>query len=126
MLRLLEDKDFKGELMAFSLGIDSSAIRSEHRNQMMPVVLRLLYGRLRAAKRGKKDGGKNAISARRNLILHHMRDLTEEHQRYFLRLVFEDLYTGCKVDDGTGNNTGHTYDYILAHNEVSSLYLNRH
>jgi len=118
LLRLLEDKDFKGELMAFSLGIDSSAIRSEHRNQMMPVVLRLLYGRLRAAKRGKKDGGKNAISARRNLILHHMRDLTEEHQRYFLRLVFEDLYTGCKVDDGTGNNTGHTYDYILAHNEA--------
>lgn len=108
-MRLLEDKDFKTELVAFPLGAETSEIKTEHRDDLIPIILRILYGRLRAAKRGKKDGGKGAVAARRNLILHHLLDLSEEHVKNFLDLAFEELYTGS---DLKGNDS--VYEYILA------------
>ena len=74
---------------------------------MLPIVLRVLYGRLRAAKRGKKDGGKGAIHAKRTLILHQLMDLSEDHLRYFFDLWFEELYSGADLQGRS------IYEYIL-------------
>ena len=81
LLKLLDDEDFKKELIAFPLSEDTSDIKAEHRDALLPVVLRLLYGRLRATKKGKKDGGKGAVAGRRITILHHLMDLSEDHHR---------------------------------------------
>ena len=62
---------------------------------------------MRAAKRGKKDGGKGAISARRNLILHTLLDLSEDNIRYFMDLCFGELYTGSDI-----KNNDDVYQYI--------------
>jgi hypothetical protein len=94
LLRLIDEKQFKSELLAFPLGEETTDIKPEHRGDLMPVLLRLLYGRMRAAKAGKKHGGRGAIQGRRALIMHHMLALPEQEVRYFFNLVFEDLFTG--------------------------------
>jgi U3 small nucleolar RNA-associated protein 20 len=94
LLRLIDEKQFKSELLAFPLGEETTDIKPEHRADLMPVLLRLLYGRMRAAKAGKKHGGRGAIQGRRALIMHHMLALPEQEVRYFFNLVFEDLFTG--------------------------------
>jgi hypothetical protein len=108
LLRLIDEKQFKSELLAFPLGEETTDIKPEHRADLMPVVLRLLYGRMRAAKAGKKHGGRGAIQGRRALIMHHMLALPEQEVRYFFHLIFEDLFTG------TANVNWNELQYILA------------
>ena len=111
LLRLLDDKQFKSELVAFPLGEENTDIKTEHRADIMPVILRLLYGRLRAAKTGKKQGGRGAILGRRMLILHHLLAVPEDEVQYFFELIFRDLYTGCEYDSTTLSGV---FEYIVA------------
>jgi len=117
--KILEEKDFKSELLAFPLAGDDTQIKEEHREEFIPIVLRVLYGRLRAKKAGgKKQGGKGVVNARRGLILHHMMELSEMEMRIFFDLVFKDLFTGSNLttDLFTGSNltTGqNVFEYIL-------------
>jgi U3 small nucleolar RNA-associated protein 20 len=97
LLRLIDEKQFKSELLAFPLGEETTDIKPEHRADLMPVVLRLLYGRMRAAKAGKKHGGRGAIQGRRALIMHNMLALPEQEVRYFFNLIFEDLFSGTQM-----------------------------
>ena len=99
--RLLEDKDFKAELLNFPLGGDDSQIKEEHRADLLPVILRLLYGRMRAVKAGgRKKGGKGTVNARRGLILQNMMELSEMEMLIFFELVFKDLFTGSQLAEG--------------------------
>ena len=64
----------------------------------MPVIMRLLYGRMRAVKAGgRKKGGKGNVNARRGLILQHMMELPESEMMIFFDLVFKDLFTDCSL-----------------------------
>jgi len=109
LFKLLEEKDFKSELLAFPLAGDDTPIKAEHRDDIIPVILRILYGRLRSKKAGgKKAGGKGTVNARRGLILHHMMELSEDEMVIFFDLVFRDLFTGSKF--GKGDNV---FEYIL-------------
>ena len=111
LLRLLEEKDFKQELLAFPLGQEDTSIAEEHRQELMPVILRLLYGRMRAKKAGKKGGGRAVVVARRGLVLHHLMALPEQELKIFLDLVFNDLFEeGQKGID--------LFQYILEQREV--------
>ena len=92
LLRLLEEKDFKAELLAFPLGGEDTLIKPEHREELLPIILRILYGRMRAKKSGKAAGGKAQVSSRRGLVLHHLMELPESELRLFFDLVFKDLF----------------------------------
>jgi U3 small nucleolar RNA-associated protein 20 len=119
LLCLIDEKQFKSELLAFPLGEETTDIKPEHREDLIPVVLRLLYGRMRAAKAGKKHGGRGAIQGRRALIMHHMLALPEQEVRYFFNLIFEDLFTGS-VGFGTHQCSGlHHFSKIKSHKEVA-------
>lgn len=99
--RLLEDRDFKAELLNFPMGGDDTQIKEEHRADLLPVILRLLYGRMRAVKAGgRKKGGKGTVNARRGLILQHMMELSEQEMLIFFELVFKDLFTGSNLVEG--------------------------
>eukprot|EP00092_Neocalanus_flemingeri_P037576 GFUD01040911.1.p1 GENE.GFUD01040911.1~~GFUD01040911.1.p1 ORF type:complete len:2557 (+),score=666.17 GFUD01040911.1:40-7710(+) len=109
LLKLLDEKDFKAELIAFPLAGEDTPIKEEHRADFIPIILRILYGRLRAKKAGgKKQGGKGTVNARRGLILHHMMELSEDEMTVFFDLVFKDLFTGSNL--GIGENVN---EYIL-------------
>ena len=98
--RLLEEKDFKSELLTFPLGGEDTQIKAEHREDLLPVILRLLYGRMRAVKAGGRKARKGNVNARRGLILQHMLELSEEEMLIFFELVFKDLFTGSGLQKG--------------------------
>ena len=111
LLRLLEEKDFKQELLAFPLGQEDSSISEEHRQDVMPVILRLLYGRMRAKKAGKKGGGRAVVVARRGLVLHNLMALPEHELKIFLDLVFSDLFE-------EGQMSSNLFQYILEEKDI--------
>jgi len=109
MFKLLEEKDFKSELLAFPLAGDDTQIKEEHRTDFIPIVLRVLYGRLRSKKAGgKAQGGKGTVNARRGLVLQNMMELSEDEMTIFFDLVFRDLFTGSNLAEGEN-----VFEYIL-------------
>lgn len=77
---LLDDARFKNELAVFLQG--DNVIKSEHRSELMPVLLRLLYGRT-IAKKGAASG-KNGLQATRLAVL---RNLSIEDMGSFLSIA---------------------------------------
>ncbi|CAI9571314.1 unnamed protein product, partial [Staurois parvus] len=57
--RLLEDKSFKEEIVNFSISEENAIVKPMHRSDLIPVLLRILYGRMRS-KTGSKTQGRSA------------------------------------------------------------------
>ncbi|KAF5025020.1 hypothetical protein F66182_2888 [Fusarium sp. NRRL 66182] len=86
---LLDDARFKNELTVFLQ--DENAIRPEHRADLMPILLRLLYGRT-ISKKGAASG-RHGLQATRLAVL---RNLSVEDMGSFLDIATGKL-TGVKV-----------------------------
>ncbi|XP_030069682.1 small subunit processome component 20 homolog isoform X2 [Microcaecilia unicolor] len=86
--RLLEDKNFKEELLHFSISEENTIVKVAHRPDLVPVVLRILYGRMRN-KTGSKSKGKSAAGNRMAVVLRFLAGSLPEEIRVFLDLVYE-------------------------------------
>nr|XP_033808420.1 small subunit processome component 20 homolog [Geotrypetes seraphini] len=86
--RLLEDKNFKEELVHFSISEENTVVKVEHRPNLVPVVMRILYGRMRN-KTGSKTKGKSAAGNRMAIVLRFLAGSLPEEIRVFLDLVYE-------------------------------------
>ncbi|XP_073401122.1 small subunit processome component 20 homolog [Dendrobates tinctorius] len=86
--RLLEDNNFKGEIVHFSISEESSVVKPMHRADLMPVLMRILYGRMRS-KTGRKTQGKSASSTRMSIVLRFLAGSQSEEIRMFLDLLYE-------------------------------------
>ncbi|OHW96244.1 down-regulated in metastasis domain containing protein [Colletotrichum incanum] len=91
---LLDEARFKNEVTVFLQG--ESAIRPEHREELMPVLLRLLYGRT-ISKKGVASG-RHGLQATRLTVL---RNLSVEDTGSFLDIAIGGL-KGARVIDETG------------------------
>ncbi|XP_041442196.1 small subunit processome component 20 homolog isoform X2 [Xenopus laevis] len=88
LLRLLDDKSFKEEIVHFSISEENSIVKSFHRPDVMPVLMRILYGRMRS-KTGSKTQGKSAAGTRMSIVLRFLAGSLPEEIRMFLDLLFE-------------------------------------
>ncbi|NWI16571.1 UTP20 protein, partial [Crypturellus soui] len=86
--RLLEDKTFKEEIVHFSISEENAVVKMEHRPALIPVLMRILYGRMRN-KTGSKTQGKSAASVRMAIVLRFLAGSQAEEIRVFLDLLFE-------------------------------------
>ncbi|KAM4676012.1 small subunit processome component 20 homolog [Discoglossus pictus] len=86
--RLLEDKNFKDELVHFSISEENSIVKSFHRPDLMPVLMRILYGRMRS-KTGSKTQGKSGAGTRMSIVLRFLAGSLPEEIRMFLDLLYE-------------------------------------
>ncbi|KAM3924125.1 small subunit processome component 20 homolog [Leptodactylus fuscus] len=86
--RLLEDKHFKEEIVHFSISEESSIVKPMHRADLMPVLMRILYGRMRS-KTGSKTQGKAAAGTRMSIVLRFLAGSQMEEIRMFLDLLYE-------------------------------------
>ncbi|NWH65197.1 UTP20 protein, partial [Geococcyx californianus] len=86
--RLLEDKTFKEEIVHFSISEETSVVKMEHRPDLIPVLMRILYGRMRN-KTGSKTQGKSAAGTRMSIVLRFLAGSLPEEIRMFLYLLFE-------------------------------------
>lgn len=88
---LLDDARFKNELTVFLQ--DDELIRDEHRAELMPVLLRILYGRA-TAKKGAASG-RNGLRATRQAVI---RNLSLEDVGGFLDIALGNLRNISIVD----------------------------
>ncbi|OHF03572.1 down-regulated in metastasis [Colletotrichum orchidophilum] len=94
---LLDEARFKNEVTVFLQG--ESTIRPEHRAELMPVLLRLLYGRT-ISKKGISSG-RHGLQATRLTVL---RNLSVEDTGSFLDIAIGSL-KGARVIDESGLRT---------------------
>uniref|UniRef100_A0A8C0GJE3 UTP20 small subunit processome component n=1 Tax=Chelonoidis abingdonii TaxID=106734 RepID=A0A8C0GJE3_CHEAB len=86
--RLLEDKSFKEEIVHFSISEENTIVKMQHRPDLVPVLMRILYGRMRN-KTGRKTQGKSAAGTRMSIVLRFLAGSLPEEIRMFLDLIFE-------------------------------------
>ncbi|KAI9725586.1 MAG: U3 snoRNP protein [Chrysothrix sp. TS-e1954] len=85
LLNLLDDARFRDELSLFcSIDADIVQIQSQHQEMLMPVLLRILYGRV-LRKSGSKDAG--GQEAKRKAILMSLAGFGHEGLRNFLSIA---------------------------------------
>uniref|UniRef100_A0A8D0GIN0 UTP20 small subunit processome component n=1 Tax=Sphenodon punctatus TaxID=8508 RepID=A0A8D0GIN0_SPHPU len=86
--RLLEDKSFKEEIVHFIISEENTIVKMQHRPDLVPVLMRILYGRMRN-KTGSKTQGKSAAGTRMSIVLRFLAGSLVEEIRMFLDLLFE-------------------------------------
>ncbi|KAL8599182.1 hypothetical protein ACOMHN_007898 [Nucella lapillus] len=85
--RLLDDKTFKTEVVLFSVDQESTEINPEHRQQLLPYLLRILYGKM-LSKAGNETSGKRRSDVRRSIVFRFLGGCSSQEMRGFLDLVF--------------------------------------
>ncbi|KAI5213125.1 small subunit processome component 20 homolog [Manis pentadactyla] len=86
--RLLEDRSFKEEIVHFSISEDNSVVKTAHRADLFPILMRILYGRMKN-KTGSKTQGKSASGTRMSIVLRFLAGTQPEEIQIFLDLLFE-------------------------------------
>ncbi|XP_055091892.1 small subunit processome component 20 homolog [Symphalangus syndactylus] len=86
--RLLEDRSFKEEIVHFSISEDNAVVKTAHRADLFPILMRILYGRMKN-KTGSKTQGKSASGTRMAIVLRFLAGTQPEEIQIFLDLLFE-------------------------------------
>ncbi|XP_037067814.1 small subunit processome component 20 homolog [Peromyscus leucopus] len=86
--RLLEDRSFKEEIVHFSISEDSTIVKTAHRADLFPILMRILYGRMKN-KTGSKTQGKSASGTRMAIVLRFLAGTEPGEIHLFLDLLSE-------------------------------------
>ncbi|KAL2870986.1 putative HEAT repeat protein (DRIM) [Aspergillus lucknowensis] len=90
LLNILDESRFSDELAAFvRVGRDDSLIEEKHRSDVLPVVLRLLYGRM--ISKASANAGQTGQTGRRKAILRTLSQLPDREFEIFLQIAFGPL-----------------------------------
>ncbi|KAJ2357418.1 U3 snoRNP protein, partial [Coemansia sp. RSA 2618] len=84
---LVDEKRFRDELKSFDLSVNGESINIVHREQLMPILLRILHGQM-MARRGKASR-KDGMRIRRSVILNAMVGITQDELRFFVGIGLE-------------------------------------
>ncbi|RKP06477.1 hypothetical protein THASP1DRAFT_18449, partial [Thamnocephalis sphaerospora] len=95
---LLDDYKFRDELVTFSLTPgEEGAINAEHRPDVLPYVVRILYGRM--VSRKGRGSAKTGMTARRTAILSALGGFQEAELGMFVDLMLEPFARIRMADD---------------------------
>uniref|UniRef100_A0A4D5RSY9 Putative drim down-regulated in metastasis-like protein n=1 Tax=Ixodes scapularis TaxID=6945 RepID=A0A4D5RSY9_IXOSC len=84
--RLLDDGSFRSELVLFNVDDgEEGAVHSDHRPEVVPVLLRILYGKMHT-RSGSATGGKGSFSARQGAVLRFLANCRQDELVSFLHL----------------------------------------
>uniref|UniRef100_A0A3P8T3I9 UTP20 small subunit processome component n=1 Tax=Amphiprion percula TaxID=161767 RepID=A0A3P8T3I9_AMPPE len=86
--RLLEDKHFKEEIVHFNISEETGVVDASHRGRLIPLLMRILFGRLRS-KAGSKFQGKASAATRSSIILRFLAGCQAEELGMFIDLLLE-------------------------------------
>ncbi|OWR44952.1 hypothetical protein KGM_210874 [Danaus plexippus plexippus] len=85
---LIDENKFKDELTQFKITDGSPAIQAEHREHVIPLILRILYGKMTSKLGADKKGGGQA---RRSLIMRYISGCNETELKIFIEMAFSYL-----------------------------------
>lgn len=86
--RLLDDKHFKDEIVHFNIAEEGSVVQASHRPQLIPMLMRVLYGRMRT-RIGNKFQGKAGTASRSSIVLRFLAGCQPEEMGMFIDLLLE-------------------------------------
>ncbi|XP_028278623.1 small subunit processome component 20 homolog [Parambassis ranga] len=86
--RLLDDKHFKDEIVHFNISKETGVVDPSHRGRLIPLLMRILFGRLRT-KPGSKFQGKATAASRSSIILRFLAGCQAEELGMFIDLLLE-------------------------------------
>uniref|UniRef100_A0A8C9QSH5 UTP20 small subunit processome component n=1 Tax=Spermophilus dauricus TaxID=99837 RepID=A0A8C9QSH5_SPEDA len=86
--RLLDDRSFKEEIVHFSISEENTVVKTAHRADLFPILMRILYGRMKN-KTGSKTQGKSASGTRMAIVLRFLAGTQPEEIQLFLDLLSE-------------------------------------
>jgi len=86
--KLLNDTTFRDELMLFTSAGDDKLVQDDHRSNVMPILIRLLYGKLQR-RSGLGVSGKTSSSSRKNIIIQFLSNCDKDDISTFMRLVLD-------------------------------------
>lgn len=114
---LVSERNLKNELARFQLDHESDAIQEEHRADLIPIVMRIIYAKM-VAKTGMRTGGKAGGSARRKIVLRFLAGTREYEMLVFVRMAFRSIKSYASLDaemDGAAFDLGrHTESIVNA------------
>ncbi|KAL5334242.1 armadillo-type protein [Aspergillus crustosus] len=103
LLNVLDESRFNDELAIFvRVGREDSLIEEKHRDDVVPVVLRLLYGRM--ISKASVNAGQAGQSGRRKAILRTLAQLPDRDFDIFMRIAFGALGDVHPVKDGQADD----------------------
>lgn len=88
LFALIDTKSFKNEVTKFKIDKDSGAIQEEHRTELIPILMRLVYSKM-TAKAGMRSGGKAGPGVRRALVLRFLAGCDEDEMLIFMKMAFK-------------------------------------
>uniref|UniRef100_A0A6Q2ZBS3 UTP20 small subunit processome component n=1 Tax=Esox lucius TaxID=8010 RepID=A0A6Q2ZBS3_ESOLU len=86
--RLLDDKHFKDEIVLFNISEEKAVVDSSHRAQLIPLLMRILFGRMRS-KTGSKFQGKAGAVQRSSIVLRFLAGCQSQELGMFIDLLLE-------------------------------------
>lgn len=87
---LLEESKFRDELARFTLGVDGEVVNPQHREEIIPITIRLLYGIL-TARRGRSSS--QGLAARKRAVLTSLSGCTSDELSTLINLMLEPFET---------------------------------
>ncbi|KAJ5102661.1 hypothetical protein N7532_003190 [Penicillium argentinense] len=119
LLNILDESRFKDEMAVFvRVGGEDSLIEQEHRPALLPVLLRLLYGRM-ISKAGAS--GQAGQVGRRKAILRTLSLLSEEDFGHFMQLAFGPLAEVFVVKDNAENSSAFLEEFTSPRRQLGLL-----
>lgn len=91
--RIHNDKTFKSGVINFCVdeaGSEGSNIAASHREKLMPLYIRILYGKMQTST-GKNTSGSNKTNARKSTVMRLLAGIKDEESEHLLKLAFEIL-----------------------------------
>ncbi|XP_048012718.1 small subunit processome component 20 homolog isoform X1 [Megalobrama amblycephala] len=88
LVRLLDDKNFKDEIVHFNIAEEGAVVLSSHRPQLIPMLMRILYGRM-CSRVGNRFQSKASTSSRSSIVLRFLAGCLPEELGMFIDLLLE-------------------------------------
>uniref|UniRef100_G3Q5U5 UTP20 small subunit processome component n=1 Tax=Gasterosteus aculeatus aculeatus TaxID=481459 RepID=G3Q5U5_GASAC len=95
--RLLDDKHFKDEIIQFNITEETGVVEASHRAILIPLLMRILFGRMRS-KAGSKFQGKSSATTRSSIILRFLGGCQQQELGIFIDLLLEPI---CYHSEGS-------------------------
>ncbi|XP_077566014.1 small subunit processome component 20 homolog [Stigmatopora nigra] len=95
--KLLDDKHFKEEIVNFNISEETGVVDASHREKLIPLLMRILYGRMRSKGNSRFQSKSNA-STRSSIILRFLAGCQEAELGIFIDLLLEPV---CHHSNGS-------------------------
>ena len=88
LFNIINEKNLKNELTRFKIDEESSMIQTEHRDEFIPILMRVIYAKM-VSKTGMRTGGKGGGLMKRKMILRFLAGTQENEMIVFTKMAFK-------------------------------------